>query len=408
VKKSGAQSAQTPPASAVFTIFLSGALAFSNLYSTQPVLPLLRRVFHATQAQVGLTVSAGTLGVAISAMLLGIFAERLPRKPVIVTAGLLLTLPTLLAATAHSIPVLAFWRLLQGLLLPGIFVITIAYTTEEWPAARLPQVMSIYVSGTVLGGYLGRAIGGGLAERYGWQSGFLALGCAGFLGALAIWRFLPASRAQKEPRPPAQTSRWAPDLAPMWANLRNPRLIATFGIGFAMLFTLVSVFTYITFRLAAEPYQLSAQAIGSLFAVYMVGLVVTLIVGRHLGRIGLRIGMLSAILVGILGTLVTLLPSLFAIAAGLALISSCVFISQTCANSFLRDAAAPGGRVSAVGLYITVYYIGGTIGGVLPSLAYASAGWPGCAALVITLLCGAFACTWFGWRGHGDPVPVEP
>jgi YNFM family putative membrane transporter len=396
-----------PPNSAVFAIFLSGALAFLNLYSTQPVLPLLRQVFHASQAQVGLTVSGGTLGVAISAMLLGVFAERLPRKPVIVAAALLLSVPTLLAATAHSIPVLAFWRLLQGLLLPGIFVITIAYTTEEWPAARLPQVMSIYVSGTVMGGYLGRAVGGALAERFGWQSGFLTLGTAGLLGAMALWRLLPPSNAQKQTMLKGGASSWAPDLGPMWQNLRNPRLIATFGIGFAMLFTLVSVFTYITFRLAAAPYLLSAKAIGSLFAVYMVGLVVTLVVGRYLSRIGLRTGMLSAIAVGITGTLVTLLPSLLAVGIGLALISSCVFISQTCANSFLRDAAAPGGRVSAVGLYITVYYIGGTIGGVLPATAYAWAGWPGCASLVILLLVFAFACTWFGWRGRHDPVPVE-
>ena len=52
---------------------------------------------------------------------------------------LLLAVCTLLTATATSLPVLAFWRFLQGLLTPGVFIITIAYITEEWPAHRVPS-----------------------------------------------------------------------------------------------------------------------------------------------------------------------------------------------------------------------------------------------------------------------------
>jgi MFS family permease len=97
------------------------------------------------------------------------------------------------------------------------------------------------------------------------------------------------------------------------------------------------------------------------------------------------------------------------VAIGLSLASSGVFISQTCANSFLRDAAPAGSRVSAAGLYICSYYIGGTVGGVLPGLFWKQAGWPGCVALTCGFLVLAGTLAFFGWRPlvtPPDPIPL--
>jgi YNFM family putative membrane transporter len=100
---------------------------------------------------------------------------------------------------------------------------------------------------------------------------------------------------------------------------------------------------------------------------------------------------------------------LVVVAIGLAFASSGVFIAQTCANSFLRDAAPEGSRVSAAGLYICAYYIGGTFGGVLPGMAYRSGGWAGCVALTVSLLIVAGLTAFFGWSSSAkrdDPVPL--
>ena len=150
--------------------------AFIDLYCTQPLLPLLSRVFQASEGKVSLTISASTLGVAFSAALLAVFAERVNRKRMIVSSMVLLALCTSLTSTATSLPILAFWRLLQGLITPGIFIITIAYITEEWPALLVPRVMSVYVAGTVFGGFMGRLLGGLIAERYGWRPCSCCLG----------------------------------------------------------------------------------------------------------------------------------------------------------------------------------------------------------------------------------------
>lgn len=126
------------PYTQVFAAFLCGVVAFLDLYCTQPLLPLFSRVFHASEAHVSLTISASTLGVAFSAAMLAIFAERVDRKRTIVASMSALGLIAILTATATTLPVLALWRLLQGLVTPGIFIIAIAYITEEWPPLLVP------------------------------------------------------------------------------------------------------------------------------------------------------------------------------------------------------------------------------------------------------------------------------
>ena len=391
------------PYSEVFAVFLCGVFAFLDLYCTQPLLPLLSRVFQASEVRVSLTISASTLGVAISAALLALFAERVDRKRFIVFSMVGLAICCTLTSTATSLPVLAVWRLLQGLVTPGIFIITIAYITEEWPAHLVPRVMSVYVAGTVFGGFLGRVSGGLIGSDRGWRTVFLILGLCGLAGAALTQRLLRPAR----PRP----SRLAAEsrFAPMLANLRNPRLLATFAIGFCMLFTLVSVFSYITFYLTAPPFQLSTREVSGLFTVYLVGLLATLAVGAVLARFGLRHGMLFAIALCLTGTVLTLIHTVTLVAVGLAIASSGVFIAQTCANSFLRDAAPAGSRVSAAGLYICSYYIGGTVGGILPALPWRLAGWPGCVALICAVLVLAALFTFFGWRNRTprpDPIAL--
>ncbi len=196
--------------------------------------------------------------------------------------------------------------------------------------------------------------------------------------------------------------------APILANLRNARLLATFGIGFCMLFTLVATFSFVTFYLDAPPFRLSTEQLSGLFTVYLVGLMATLAVGTVLVRVGLRRGMLLAVLLSIVGIVMTLVHSLPVIGVALALCSSGVFIAQTCAGSFLRDAAPDGSRVSAAGMYICIYYIGGTAGGLLPGPVWRAAAWPGCVALVAAVLIVAAVITWFGWKARPviEPVPM--
>jgi predicted MFS family arabinose efflux permease len=357
---------------------------------------MLARLFHASKTGVGLTVSAATLGVAISAPFFGALTERLPRKKVIVASLIGVSVPTLLAATSTSLAQLVFWRFLEGITVPGILAVVVTYIGEEWPPERVALIMSIYVSGTALGGFVGRVSAGILADRFSWRVSFLVLGTAALAGAAAVAAWLPRGR------PPVVSPRKS-DVLPSFpyqvqALFRSRRLVATFAVGFNVLFSLVGVFTWITFHLSAKPFLLSTTALSSLFFVYLIGLVVTPAAGFLITRVGLRAGISGAICCSITGVLLTLAPSLPVVIVGLAMLSSGVFISQTASQSHLRVAAPPGARVTAAGLYFTCYYLGGTAAGVVPGAFWALGKWPACVAFIVAMQVVALAIALVGWK----------
>ncbi|HEY1986375.1 MAG TPA: MFS transporter [Terracidiphilus sp.] len=398
----------SPSPWAAAAVVLCGVCAFLELYCTQPLLPLLAHVFHASKTGVSMTVSAATLGVAISAPVFGAVTERLPRKRVIVVSLIGVSLPTLLAATATSLGQLIFWRFLEGITLPGIFAVVVTYIGEEWPPERVALIMSFYVSGTALGGFLGRLTSGILAEAFNWRVSFLTLGTVSLVGAAAVAAWLPrGSRHASLPdiRSALQPAGKLPPAGGLPAFpyqvqglFRNRRLVATFAVGFNVLFSLVGVFTWITFHLSAAPFLLSTTALSSLFLVYLIGLLVTPAAGYLITRVGLRAGIGGAIACSITGVLLTLAPSLTVVILGLTLLSSGVFIAQTASQTHLRVAAPPGARVTAAGLYLTCYYLGGTAAGVVPGMFWAIGKWPACVFFIVAMQTVALAIALTGWR----------
>lgn len=385
-----------PRPAAAAAVALCGVCAFLELYCTQPLLPMLARLFHASKTGVGMTVSAATLGVALSAPVFGALTERLPRKQVIVASLLGISLPTLLAATSTSLAQLIFWRFLQGVTVPGVIAVLITYVGEEWPPEQVPVIMSFYVSGTALGGFIGRITAGVLADWANWRWSFLVLGAAALVGATAVAIWLPKGR------PRGASLQQIPELPAfpyqVQGLFRIRRLVATFAIGFNVLFSLVGVFTWITFYLAAAPFNLSTTALSYLFVVYLIGLVVTPIGGFLIPRVGLRAAIGGAICISVLGVLLTLSHSLLVVISGLALLSSGVFIAQTVNSSNLRVAAPAGARVTAAGIYITCYYMGGTAAGVVPGVFWALGKWPACVAFIVFMQITALTIALIAWR----------
>jgi len=188
---------------------------------------------------------------------------------------------------------------------------------------------------------------------------------------------------------------------------RHRRLVATYAVGFDVLFTLVAVFTWITFHLSAAPYSLSTAAISSLFFVYLIGLVVTPTAGYIITRVGLRAGISGAIVCTMAGALITLAHSLPIIILGLAMVSTGTFIAQTAAQSHLRVAAPAESRVTAAGVYLTCYYAGGTAAGVLPGAFWSLGKWPACVAFVLAMQVVALAIALVGWRRPKDGADAD-
>ena len=379
-------------------VALAGSAAFLNLYATQPLLPLLARTFHASPFQVGLTVTAPTVAVAVAAPFVGRLADRVGLQRVIVAAAFVLAAAAALAATSASLGQLIGWRFVQGIVTPGVFACTVAYVYEMWPPERAGRAMAVYITGTILGGFLGRVLTGVIASRADWRLSFAVIAAIAFGIAIVLWRFLPDERRLGRPTlaaPRVEPRERVRDL------FRNRPLVATYAIGFCVLFTNVAMFTYVTFHLAAPPYVLGTAALGWLFVVYLVGAVATAMSGAWIDAYGHRAGLASAMTIGAAGALLTLVPSISAIVAGLALSSTGVFIAQTTASSYIGTVTATD-RALAVGLYSTFYYAGGSAGGSAPAPFWNAAGWPGCVALVVLVQLTGAAIALTSWTGAPD------
>jgi MFS family permease len=386
---------------AIFAAMIAGACTFLNVYCTQPLLPFFQRLFQASEIEVSLTVGAVTLAVALMAPITGLVAETIGRKKVIVPALFALAVPTLLAATSQSLHALIFWRFAQGLFVPGVIAVMMAYINEEF-AGHVGTVMAAYVAGTVFGGFLGRFLTGIIAAHWNWRAAFVTLGILDLLGALAVrqWlplavNFVPAKHVFKSVRD-------------TWGHLRNPRLLAICGLGFTVLFSLVGVFTYVNFYLAQPPFNLTPAELGGIFFVYLLGCVVTPLSGRFLDRHGFRRTMLLSLGMCLGGLLLTLGCSLPVVIAGLAIFSSGIFVSQSAATVLMGQVAGRA-RSAAAGLYVTFYYTGGSAGTVLTAWFWLKGGWPACVGLfaatsLITLILGLTG----GKSVVSREIPPEP
>jgi MFS family permease len=119
-----------------FPVILAGSAAFLDLYATQPLLPLLARTFNASTFKVGLTVTAPTVAVALSAPFIGRLADRLWPAAGDRRLGLHGRGRDRAAATSTTLAQLDFLAVRARRDDSRIFAGTIAYIHEEWPAER--------------------------------------------------------------------------------------------------------------------------------------------------------------------------------------------------------------------------------------------------------------------------------
>ena len=380
---------------------LAGYCAFINLYSPQAILPLLSQEYGAGAAEISSIMTAGTLAIALTAPFTGTVADVLGRKRVIVAAMLIVAVPTVMAAMAPTLGELIFWRFVQGLVLPPIFAVTIAYIGDEWPAHEATAAAGVYTSGASLGGFSGRFVTGILSDLFGWREAFVVLALISVAGALAMAVLLPRERKFVRSEGMVASGKQ------MLRHFRNPQLLATYAVGFGVLFNFIATFTYIGFRLAAAPYNLSPSALGAIFVVYLVGSAMTPLIGMAVGSFGRRHFMIAIIALWIAGIALTLLEPLWAILLGLTICASCGLLCQAVSTGYVAI-TAQAGRSSAVGLYVTGFYVGGSFGASLGGIAWTLAGWPACVAMVALMLAIMAIIVITAWTRTTAPVPPSP
>jgi predicted MFS family arabinose efflux permease len=270
--------------------------------------------------------------------------------------------------------------------------VAVAYIGDEWPPAEVAGVAGIYITGSSIGGFCGRFVPGLLGDLVGWRGAFLALAGLSLLSAIVLALLLPREKNFVRSEGLAASARQ------MLRHLKNRQLLATYAIGFGVLFNFIAVFTYVSFHLAAPPYNFSSTLLGTVFMTYLVGAIVSPMTGWAIRQLGRRPFILAVIAAWAVGALLMLAAPIAAIIAGLVLCAACGMLAQTISTGYVT-ASAKAGRSSAVGLYVTAFYIGGSMGAFLPGLAWNSAGWPAAVAMVVAMLAAMALIAALAYRG---------
>lgn len=381
-----------PTLSEKFTIAMIGFFAFLQVYSVQAILPVLMTDLKATEVQAGMAVGATVLAIALISPFMGMMSDAVGRKPFIVSSLLMLALPTALIGMASSIHEVIFWRFLQGVSVPGITVVLIAYISEEY-SSKLATMMSLYVSGTVLGGFSGRFFAGHLEHFIGWRYGYMVMAICTLIGAIWAYKSLPRSQNF------IISENFRTAFVTLFLHTKNPHVICSGFLGACILFSLVGCFTFINLHLSQSPYLLTPANLANIFAIYLIGMVITPLSTRVVIRFGMTSTILLAILVSITGLLMTLFMPLGIVIMGLTLMSSGVFITQSATISYLTSHVSEG-RSLASGLYYMGYYGGGFIGAWACALAYAQGKWLWTVGLILVVQLIALGVVTLFMRKH--------
>jgi YNFM family putative membrane transporter len=371
-------------------VFFLAAAAFSSVYITQPVLPVLAQEFGADPLQVSLTVSAVILGVAISIVPFGNLADRLPVHRILLAGGLMVAACSIVAALTHDLWTLIAVRFVQGLFIPALTTCLVAYLARSLPAERLNIVMGSYVSATVTGGLGGRLLSGWLHPAAHWRYAFVTA------AALVLIATMIAVRRLREPAPEAHHANSG---LSVWRMIRRGDLARLFLVAFSSFFVFSSVFNFLPFYLAGPPLSVPIRYITALYLTYVIGIIIGPLAGAVSNRLGSGLTMAGGATLVALALLVSLFPSATAIG---------VALTTVCAGYFALHASAVGalnrrlnssrGRANA--LYVLFYYIGGFTGITVSGMAYSASGWPAVVGVCVAMLAIPIAS---GLAEHRNP-----
>lgn len=365
----------------LLALFFGGIGTFAQLYSPQGILPLVASSLNVTADQSALLISAATLGLAVGVVPWSKFADKIGRLPAMKLS--------LIAASVFGFAVVLFpsfsgmlvMRFFEGAALGGLPALAVTYLQEEIHPLHTAVAAGTYVSGTTIGGLLGRVVSAPIAAWLGWRAGVATVVVLAALATLAFLLLAPAARGFRlNPAVPRFST-----LRLVATHLRSPGMLALFAQGFFLMGGFVTIYNFLAFRLQGAPFGLNTSATSLLFLAYLAGTWSSRRAGQTVSHFGRQRVLLASIAIMIMGVLLTLAPALPVIMLGLVVMTIGFFGAHSIASGW-TGARATVGRAQATSLYTLFYYLGSSIFGWLGGMIFSKAGW-GWTAVSVTLLC---------------------
>jgi len=360
----------------LWVMTLGAGLVVANNYYNQPLLALIAAEFRVSEASVGAVAVATQLGYAAGLFFLVPLADMFHRKRLILSIFPFIITSLLLAALSWSLTWLVIASFLIGLtsIIPQLFVPLAATLAAPKEKSRS---IGMVMSGLLIGVLASRIISGIIGEYLGWRYMF-------FIGALVMALFfLLVARTLPEVKPSFNGS--YPSLMRSLIHYlkKDAALRLASWRGGCSFGAFTAFWTTLVFHLEGPPFHAGSGIAGAFGILGIAGALVPAFLGKVIDRIDRGrliiscslLALFSWWLIGGPGT--DGYPGLI---LGVLLIDLALQAVHLINQSiiFTRHPEATN-RVNTI--YMTSYFIGGSLGTFLAAVAWDKAGWSGVTAV---------------------------
>ena len=322
-----------------------------------PVLSLFARSVGATAAMAGLLLSAAGAARMIITVPGAYLAERFGRRPVIAASGILRGIVSIIISTCTTFPPLLGLFALLSLGWAVRYISILSAVAEMSGSQRRGRAISTLQASDLVGYSLGPAAGGLLAQRFGLNAPFIALGVLEILCACVVLVLFREPAALRH-------SNGRPSFGAIVTAVRDPFFRAIALVGLSQMVVRSGAYSVISPLYAATKLNLAQAQIGTAMTMSAVAVVLALqFAGRYLDR-GRRwqLIVIYTILMPISLLSLSQTRSLFAFGAAQFLQGLSSGIIMPVPASYIAETTRTGSLTIAMGSLQTVSELGSVIG----------------------------------------------
>lgn len=349
-------------------------VSVANLYYCQPLLNLIREDMGLTEFQVSLMPVCTQVGYALGLLFIIPMGDLYNRRTTITACFACLVASLLCIAITHNVLVLLLAALLTGFcsVAPQVFIPFVTlYAKPDEKAKKAGFILTGLLCG-ILGS---RVVSGYTGNLFGWRVIYYVAAFAICVSARLIRCYFP----NVDPTYQGQFRTLMASLATLAHKyprslLYSVRSALTFG-------SILGMWACLAFRMAEAPFFQGSDMVGMLGLCGVSGALTASSVGRYVPRFGVeRINLSGMLLVLASWGIMALFHHTYAgIIAGVVLIDigmQCVQLSNQTATMQLCSEASS--RMNTI--YMTTYFIGGSLGTFLAGTLWSKMGWMGTVA----------------------------
>lgn len=349
----------------LYLMYFCALVAMSVLYAPQPIAVLFESELGIARQSAGLFIAALMIPLGLAGFFYGYILERASIRSMLFGGFLLLGVAQVGFGLASKYEYMLALRAAQGLVLPVAMIGIMSYISVSTPSKYVAAAMGAYIGVTIIGGLVGRAASGILADFFGWRFFIILVGVLCLFCAILVR--LKCSNIS--------ASLIKPRLKDIKDTLKERKNLYTYGMIFCLFFTFQALLNYVPFELAQILGAHSGSKTGALYAGYALGVLISFNVRRIGAFFG---GARRAVVAGVGITLVSIVcfgvQSFWGLFGAMVVLCIGNFIAHSNAAGFVNRQAKEHKGI-ANGLYVSFYYMGGALGSFLPGFIYNYLGW---------------------------------